>query len=142
MSVDKKKITIVGAGLVGSLWAIYLAKKGYKVDVYERRGDMRSAGFIGGRSINLAMSHRGWKALRGAGIEDQIRKVAIPLSGRMIHSINGDLTFQPYGKSDQAIYSVSRGGLNLELMNLAESYENVDFHFNWKLRLLLFIFWT
>ncbi len=123
-------ITIAGAGLVGSLMAILLAKRGYKIDVYERRPDMRNFGFKGGRSINLAMSDRGWKALEQAGIKDQIRKVAIPMRGRMMHSVNGELTFQPYGKEGQAIYSVSRGGLNLELLKLAENYDHLNFHFD------------
>ncbi len=128
----KKKVTIVGAGLVGSLWAIILAKRGYLVDVYERRGDMRKSDFVGGRSINLAMSDRGWKAMEKAGIKEKIRSVAIPMPGRMMHSIDGGLTFQPYGKEDEAIYSVSRGGLNIELMKIADSFENVRFHFNQK----------
>lgn len=128
----KEKVIIVGAGLVGSLWAILLAKRGYQIDVYERRGDMRTADFVGGRSINLAMSNRGWKAMEKAGIKEDIRSVAIPMPGRMMHSTDGELTFQPYGKSDEAIYSVSRGGLNIELMTIADSFENVTFHFNQK----------
>ena len=127
-----KKTIVVGAGLVGSLWAIFLAQRGYNVEVYERRGDMRKADLVGGRSINLAMSTRGWKAMEKAGIREKIESVAIPMSGRMMHSTSGDLTFQPYGKKDEAIYSVSRGGLNLELMNIADSYDNVSFHFDKK----------
>jgi kynurenine 3-monooxygenase len=128
----KEKVIIVGSGLVGSLWAIFLAKRGYQIDVYERRGDMRTADFVGGRSINLAMSNRGWKAMEKAGIKKNIQSVAIPMPGRMMHSVEGNLTFQPYGKDDEAIYSVSRGGLNIELMNIADSFENVSFHFNQK----------
>lgn len=131
---QKSQIIIVGAGLVGSLWAIFLAKRGYEVHVYERRSDMREAGFVGGRSINLAMSHRGWKALEKAGIKDQIEAVAIPMPGRMIHSLDGQLAFQPYGKEGQAIYSVSRGGLNLKLLNIADNYHNVHFYFNQRCR--------
>lgn len=129
---QSKKIIIIGAGLVGSLWAIVLAKRGYMVSVYERRKDMRKAGFIGGRSINLAMSDRGWKAMEIAGIKEKIEAVAIPMDGRMMHSVEEELTFQPYGKEGQAIFSVSRGGLNLELINIADSFENVDFYFNQK----------
>src|SRR5689334_22948409 len=103
---------IVGAGLVGSLWAVFLARRGYSVKVFERRPDMRAAGYSGGRSINLAMSERGWRAIEQAGIREKIEHVAIPMPGRMIHSLAGDLAFQPYGKSGEAIYSVSRGGLN------------------------------
>lgn len=124
-----KKITITGAGLVGSLLTILLAKRGYEVDVYESRPDMRGSGFAGGRSINLAMSDRGWKALKKAGIADAIKKVAIPMYGRMMHSVEGEQVFQPYGKEGQAIYSVSRGGLNLELLNLAGAFPQVQFFF-------------
>lgn len=128
--MQNKHAIVVGAGLVGSLWAVMLAKRGLKVDVYEGRGDMRSVGFVGGRSINLAMSERGWKALEKAGVANKLRDVAIPMKGRMMHSETGDLTFQAYGRSDQAIYSVSRGGLNLELIRLADEYPEVTFHFN------------
>jgi kynurenine 3-monooxygenase len=123
-------IAIVGAGLVGSLQAILFAKQGYQVDVYERRSDMRSAEIVAGRSINLALSDRGWKALQLAGVDKEVRKMAIPMKGRMMHAVDGALTFQPYGKEGQAIYSVSRGGLNAKLMDEAEQYENVRFHFN------------
>jgi kynurenine 3-monooxygenase len=125
-----QKAIVVGAGLVGSLWAVFLARRGYQVEVYERRPDMRAAGYLGGRSINLAMSVRGWKAVEQAGIKEKIEKVAIPMPGRMMHSVTGDLTFQPYGKTGEAIYSVSRGGLNLELLNIADSFPNVRFFFD------------
>jgi kynurenine 3-monooxygenase len=124
-----QKAVIVGAGLVGSLWAVFLARRGYQVQVFERRPDMRAAGYKGGRSINLAMSVRGWKAIEMAGIKDKIEHVALPMPGRMMHAVTGDLTFQAYGKADEAIYSVSRGGLNLELLNIADSYPNVEFFF-------------
>ncbi len=125
-----QKAIVVGAGLVGSLWAILLAQRGYQVEVYERRDDMRQAGFVGGRSINLAMSDRGWKALQKAGIADKIKENAIPMRGRMMHNEQGNLTFQPYGKENQAIYSVSRGGLNLELLQLGSQYDNITYFFN------------
>ncbi len=125
-----KKVTIIGAGLVGSLLSIYLAKRGYKVNMYERRGDMRKAEMSVGRSINLALSDRGWKALERIGIADQVRKVAIPMHGRMIHPLEGDLVFQPYGKDKQAIYSVSRGGLNRLMMDIAETNPDVNIIFN------------
>ena len=124
-----KSAVIVGAGLVGSLWAVFLARKGYQVSVYERRPDMRQKGYIGGRSINLAMSERGWKAIEKAGIRPKIEQVAIPMPGRMMHSEAGELTFQAYGKADEAIYSVSRGGLNLELLKIAGEFPNVQFFF-------------
>ncbi|MBK7936121.1 MAG: FAD-dependent monooxygenase [Lewinellaceae bacterium] len=129
-SFAHKKAVVVGAGLVGSLWTVFLARHGYDVEVYERRSDMRTAGYSGGRSINLAMSERGWKAVEKAGIREKIEKVAIPMPGRMMHSVSGDLTFQPYGKAGEAIYSVSRGGLNLELLNIAGTYPNVRFFFD------------
>ncbi len=125
-----KKITIVGAGLVGSLLSIYLAKRGYKIDIFERRGDMRKQSMIAGRSINLALSDRGWRGLAGVGIADEIKKIAIPMYGRFIHHKDGSSAYQPYGKEDQAIYSVSRGGINMRLMDLAEAQENVKLHFD------------
>lgn len=117
-----KNFTIVGAGLVGSLLAIYLSKKGYKVSVYERRGDMRKNTMSAGRSINLALSDRGWRGLEGVGIDADVRKIGIGMKGREIHNLDGKITFQPYGKTHQANYSVSRGGLNCLLMDLAEKH--------------------
>lgn len=127
-----EKVIIVGAGLVGSLQAIYMAKKGFQVEVYERRPDMRKQDLIAGRSINLALSNRGWKAISEAGIQDEIRQIAIPMKGRMMHDEKGNTTFQQYGKEDEAIYSVSRGELNQKLMSCADQYENVTFFFNHK----------
>lgn len=120
----------MGGGLVGCLLSLYLAKKGYQVDVYERKPDIRLAYKEYGRSINLALSDRGWKALHGIGIGEEIRKVAIPMYGRMIHDRKGGLAYQPYGKEKQAIYSVSRGGLNIALLDLVEAEANVNLHFN------------
>lgn len=130
--MEKKNVAVVGAGLVGSLHAVLLAKKGMKVDVFERRQDLRKAEVIGGRSINLALSDRGFKALEKAGIADEIRSISIPMYGRKMHDLEGNLTYQPYGKEDEAIYSVSRGGLNQKLMNLADNYEDVHYRFNHK----------
>ncbi len=127
-----KKIAIVGAGLVGSLQAILMAKKGYQVQVLERRPDLRKAAFIGGRSINLALSNRGWKALDLAGVSDKIREFALPMYKRCMHDIDGNLTYQPYGKENEAIYSVPRGLLNQTLMNEAEHYPNVEYLFDLK----------
>ncbi|HEY0029218.1 MAG TPA: NAD(P)/FAD-dependent oxidoreductase [Bacteroidia bacterium] len=125
-----KKITLVGAGLVGSLLSIYLAKRGYKIDLFERRPDMRKASMSAGKSINLALSDRGWKGLEGVGIADEIKKIAIPMYGRAIHHKDGSTAYQPYGKDNQAIYSVSRAEINMRLMDLAEQQENVTIHFN------------
>src|SRR6476661_5817548 len=129
MRETQSNATIVGAGLVGSLLALYLAKKGNKVSIFERRPDMRKADIGGGRSINLALSDRGWRALEGIGIGDDIRKVGIPMYKRVMHDVKGNLTSQPYGKEGQGIYSVSRGGLNMALMDLAEANPAVKLHF-------------
>ena len=132
MPNQKKEITVIGAGLVGSLLSIYLAKKGHHVNVYERRSDMRKAANYAGRSINLALSDRGWKALTEIGIADDIREIAIPMYGRFMHALDASTSFQPYGKEGQAIYSVSRAGINCTLMDLAESHENVKLNFEMK----------
>jgi kynurenine 3-monooxygenase len=124
-----KQVTIVGAGLVGSLLSIYLAKRGYKVDVYERRPDMRKVNISAGKSINLALSDRGWRGLEGVGITEEIKKIAIPMYGRFIHNKNNTTAFQPYGKDNQAIYSVSRADINMKLMDLAEQKAGVKIHF-------------
>jgi kynurenine 3-monooxygenase len=125
-----KTATIVGAGLVGSLWAVYLSKAGYKVTIVERRSDIRKAEISAGKSINLALSTRGWKALDTVGVGDEIRKIAIPMPGRMMHDLKGNLTFQPYGKEGQAIYSVSRGGVNAKMMDIAEKHGNAQIFYN------------
>ncbi len=125
-----EKSIVVGAGLVGSLQALMLAQKGHEVEVYERRGDIRNANFIGGRSINLALSNRGWKALELVGMTESIKEIAIPMSGRMMHSIDGELSYQAYGREDEAIYSVSRGELNKRLLLAAAEHPKVSFFFN------------
>src|ERR1700745_28231 len=126
---DSKKINIVGAGLVGSLLSIYLAKRGHSVNIYERRPDMRKAKISAGKSINLALSDRGWRGLEGVGIADEIKKIAIPMYGRFIHHKDGSSAFQPYGKKDQAINSVSRADINMKLMDLAEQHSGVKLFF-------------
>ena len=113
---------------MGSLLSIYLAKRGYKVSVYERRMDMRKHQIEGGRSINLALSNRGIRALYEIGLSEVLRKNSIPMHGRMIHDEKGKINFQPYGKSGQFINSVSRGGLNMALMTEAEKC-GVEFFF-------------
>ena len=125
--MENKTITIIGAGLVGSLLAIYLAKRNYRVTIFERRGDMRKANVDRaapagrqGRSINLALSTRGLVALKEVGLDDVIRKNAIPMKGRIMHDVSGHLSFLPYGKEGQFINSISRGDLNMLLMDAAE----------------------
>ncbi len=126
-----KKIGIVGAGLVGTLMATYLAKRGYTVNIFEGRADPRKAGERGGRSINLALSNRGWLPLKEVGLEEIVEKMVIPMRGRMMHDDQGFLTFQPYGREGQAINSISRGGLNEVLMDEAEK-NGVKIYFDHK----------
>lgn len=126
---EKKEIIINGAGLVGSLLGIYLAKRGHAVKIYERRPDMRLSVAAAGRSINLALSDRGLAALEKVGIAEEIKKIAIPMLGRQIHNADGSQAFQPYGAEGQFINSVSRGELNMRLMDLAEK-NGIQIFFN------------
>ena len=116
----KEDIVILGSGLAGSLLSILLARQGYAVQVYEKRSDPRTAEAQGGRSINLALSRRGWHALEAAGLHEPVRQQAIAMRGRAIHDPEGKRTFQAYGTAQQAIYSVDRSGLNQLLLNEAE----------------------
>lgn len=133
MQTRRTDILIVGCGLAGCLLAVYLAKAGHRVSIYERRPDPRAKGYIGGRSINLAMSARGVSGLVGAGLDQRVMAhEAIPMRGRMIHPplAKPELKFQPYSHDpNDAIYSVSRGGLNLMLLNAAAELPGVEFHF-------------
>ncbi|UOY07487.1 FAD-dependent monooxygenase [Muricauda sp. SCSIO 64092] len=125
-----KNIAIIGSGLVGSLLSIYLKKHGHKVTIFDRRPDIRTVQFSG-RSINLAMSNRGWKALAEIGLEEEVKKIAIPLYQRALHVNDSPLYFQKYGKENEAIWSISRGRLNRKMIDLAEGF-GVDFRFNEK----------
>lgn len=127
--MQKKDIVVVGSGLVGALLTRVLADRGHKVRLLERRPDLRKVEISAGRSINLALSDRGWRALDAVDIGDAVREVAIPMRGRRMHAKGGALSFQPYGEEGQAIYSVSRGGLNGVLMDHAEAHENVEILF-------------
>ncbi|MEO6967887.1 MAG: NAD(P)/FAD-dependent oxidoreductase [Rhodanobacteraceae bacterium] len=114
-------ITVIGAGLVGSLLAVLLAKRGFDVEVIERRPDPRARGFLGGRSINLALAERGLHALRQAGLADAVLQQAVMMRGRMVHPLDGTTNLQRYGRDDsEVIWSVSRGGLNIQLIDAAE----------------------
>jgi kynurenine 3-monooxygenase len=125
------RVSIIGAGLAGSLLSIYLAKRGIKVDIYEARGDMRLATLTAGRSINLALSDRGISALREVGMHEYMLAEAVPMFGRMIHSPNGEQKLLSYsGREGEYINSVSRAGLNIALINRAESYPEITFHFD------------
>ena len=125
-----KRITLVGGGLAGSLVAVYLAKRGYEVNIYERRPDMRNVEIPAGRSINLALSTRGIDALKRVGLDQVVLDQAIPMAGRMMHDEKGNLAYQPYGKDGQAINSVSRAHLNIQLLKLADEHQNVNQFFN------------
>ncbi|MFM7158104.1 MAG: FAD-dependent oxidoreductase, partial [Bacteroidota bacterium] len=125
-----KHITIIGAGPVGCLLSVYLAKRGHSISIFERRPDMRSNTMSAGRSINLALSDRGLRGLEAAGIVDDILSVAIPMHGRMMHAVDGAQQYQPYGKEGQAINSVSRGGINTALLECADGFEHVNITFN------------
>ncbi|SMO45207.1 FAD-dependent oxidoreductase [Solitalea koreensis] len=126
-----QKVIIVGAGLTGSLLTIYLARRGFNVEVYERRADMRIVNISAGKSINLALSTRGIHALDQVGLAEEVLKTAVAMKGRMIHSNKGELTFQPYGKNEnEYINSISRKDLNVILMNEAEKFPNVQIYFN------------
>jgi len=125
-----KKIAIVGSGLVGSLLAVYLRKLGHTITVFDRRPDIRTIKFSG-RSINLAMSNRGWKSLREVGLEDEIKKIAVPLDKRAMHVNDKPVYFQKYGKDGESIWSISRGILNRRMIDLAE-VSGVEFKFEEK----------
>jgi kynurenine 3-monooxygenase len=126
-----KRVNLVGAGPVGSLLSIYLARRGFDVELFERRPDMRGEAVSHGRSINLAVSTRGLHALREVGMEDEILRQAVAMRGRMMHSPAGDLTFQPYGIDEsQYINSISRAALNKTLMTHAEKTGRVRIHFS------------
>lgn len=114
-----KNIAIIGSGLVGSLLAVYLRKAGHAVTVFDRRPDIRTVEFSG-RSINLALSHRGWRSLRKVGLEEAIKKIGIPLDKRAMHVNGKPVYFQNYGKEGEAIWSISRGVLNRKMIDLAE----------------------
>jgi kynurenine 3-monooxygenase len=131
--MKKEKVIIIGAGLSGSLLAIYLAKKGIECEIYEARGDMRKESMSAGRSINLALSNRGIAALKEVGLDEYMLSEAVPMFGRMIHALDGSQKLLPYsGRKGEYINSVSRAGLNIALMNEAEKHAGVTFHFNQK----------
>jgi kynurenine 3-monooxygenase len=124
------RITIAGAGLAGSLLACLMARRGFRVEVLERRPDPRAAGFVGGRSINLALSTRGLHALERVGLAEKVLADAVPMRGRMMHDEQGRLTYQRYSRlPGEAINSVSRGGLNVTLLEAADASSDVTLHF-------------
>ncbi|HET7452298.1 MAG TPA: NAD(P)/FAD-dependent oxidoreductase, partial [Thermoanaerobaculia bacterium] len=127
---DTEAITLVGAGLAGSLLAILLARRGHRVTLHERRADPRKAAGASGRSINLALANRGIHALERAGLIDRVRPATIPMAGRMLHDEDGRLQLVPYGnKPHEVIHSVSRGELNAILLDEAERTGRVSIRF-------------
>ena len=127
------KFILIGSGLAGGLLAAYLGRRGYDVDLYERRGDPREGNLVGGRSINLALSTRGIHALEQIGIADEVLKHAIPMRGRMIHEKSGGLHFAPYDVDpNKHINSTGRAALNTTVIEAAQRYPHVRVHFNHK----------
>src|SRR5712672_274845 len=127
------KFVLIGSGLAGGLLAAYLGRRGYDVDLYERRADPREGNIVGGRSINLALSTRGIHALEQLGIADEVLRQAIPMRGRMIHDKSGGLHFAPYDRDPRRhINSIGRAALNTTVIEAAQRYPNVRVHFNHK----------
>src|SRR5438477_713576 len=125
------KFVLIGSGLAGGLLASYFVRRGYEVDLYERRGDPREGNIVGGRSINLAVSTRGIHALEQLGIADEVLRHAIPMRGRMIHDKSGNLHFAPYDVDpNKHINSIGRASLNTAVIEAAHRYPNVRVHFS------------
>ncbi len=123
-------VSIIGAGLAGSLLAVYLARRGIEVRLFERRGDMRSTPIAAGRSINLALANRGLAALQQVGLDDDVQPLLTRMRGRMMHDLDGELLLQPYGqRPDEVIYSISRAHLNILLLQAADAHEHVSLYF-------------
>lgn len=131
--MTRKTFTIVGGGPVGTLLAISLARHGYKVGLYEGRADSRTTQIYQGKSINIALSDRGWTSLDKIGVSAEARDQAIPMYHRAIHGVDGELSSLSYGQDDDAIWSVSRGGINEQLLDIADSEANITTHFEHRL---------
>ncbi|MBJ6366503.1 FAD-dependent oxidoreductase [Snuella sedimenti] len=130
---NKGNIQIIGAGLCGALLALRLGQRGYNVEVFEKRPDLRKVAVDAGRSINLAFSNRGIKAMKLVGIQDKVEPLCIPMYGRMLHDEEGKTMLAPYsGRAHEYINSISRNALNALLLDEAEALDNVTFHFNHK----------
>lgn len=131
--IDNDSINIIGAGLVGTLLAIYLSKRNYKINLYERRPDPRLMNLVSGRSITVTICNRGWKALEQAGLDiDYIKSATVALPGRIIHYEDGTKSFQPYGPNGEALYAISRNKLNEILLDFLDKKLNVKVFFNKK----------
>lgn len=127
-----ERMVVVGTGLVGSLLAVYLARQGHQVDIYDRNPDMRATYNGSGRAINLTLCDRGFKALDAVGVGDAIRRISVPAYGRLVHGADGHLAYQPYGNNNEALYSILRSELSATLLDFAEQEPNIKFHFNEK----------
>ena len=127
--MTRARFTIAGGGPVGSLLAIVLARHGYEVGLYEGRPDSRETSIYQGKSINIALSDRGWTSLEKIGISDNARADAIPMYHRAVHGIDGELSKLPYGREGDSIWSVSRGGINERLLDIANAEPNIESHF-------------
>src|SRR5579859_2920373 len=123
------KVVVVGGGLVGPIAALFLARRGYTIDLYERSPDPNEQALKEGRSVHLVISERGWNAMRTVGVDDVVRAGTLPLRGRLIHALSGAVAFQPYGSEGQAIYAVERSRLNAILIRAAASHPGVTVHF-------------
>lgn len=129
----RNAFTVVGGGPVGTLLAIVLARHGYTVGLYESRPDSRKTSIYQGKSINIALSDRGWTSLERIGISAEAKKQAIPMYRRAIHAVDGELSSLPYGQADDAIWSVSRAGINEQLLDIADDESNITTHFEHRL---------
>ncbi len=129
-----KKITIIGAGLAGTLSALYLARRGYEVDLFESRPDLRNSAIDYGRSINLALSCRGITGLKAMDLMDEVQQIIVPMRARAIHEANGEIHYQPFGRDEEEyINAISRTELNALLLNKAEESKLIHLHFDMKL---------
>ena len=129
-----KNITIIGSGLAGTLLALYLARRGYVVDVFEARGDIRAGNADSGRSINLALSCRGLTGLAAMGLRDNVGKIMVPMRARAIHELQGKINYQPFGRNkNEYINAVSRTDLNSLLLDKADLSPHISIHFDMKL---------
>src|SRR3954451_23506294 len=128
-----QRFVLIGSGLAGGLFAAYLGRRGYEFELYERRPDPRAGNFVGGRSINLALSTRGIHALQQLGLAHEVLRHAIPMRGRMIHDKSGDLHFAPYDVDpSKCINSIGRAALNATVIEAAQNYSTVDVRFNYR----------
>lgn len=131
--MTRERFTVVGGGPVGTLLAVSLARHGYEVGLYEGRLDSRRMSIYEGRSINIALSDRGWTSLEKIGVGDDARKRAIPMTHRAVHGVGGDITALPYGRKGDAIWSVSRSGINEHLLDVADAEPGIETHFGHRL---------